>query len=481
MILLPLLLAFSILALNRGPLYYFDTAGYLAQGSQVFGGSPQRQKPVAAPAVITQQIDDKPSKADDTVVASRAIVYGLILGLFGKAGWLSGVVVMNAVLIWAAVWLSVRAVARTLPVRPFVFETTAAALAAGCLGSLPFYIAFLMPDIFAPVLIIAIATLCATFHTLPRSEVLAGLLLAVLAVLVHPSHLLIAALLLPIGLMLSPALAGRRLLTAVVLIGLVIGAGVAERLAFGFLVERVENKHVSYLPFLTARLIDDGPGLRYLENHCPDATLATCALYDVLAQSEDPNRLDAPNILFSPEPGTGSLKLLRADLQNAVSADQFRFATRVLRYDPMGVSGALLRNIGTQLAYFSISMTVPKPDLLASGTDLGAALPGELQAGRLVTQARGWIVPLTYFHGALYGASLIFVVYLLFRRGAVRGPLRSFALIVLAGIIVNAVVCAGISEPAHRYGARVAFLLPLLAALLFLLGPAPQKTGPDRG
>jgi hypothetical protein len=45
------------------------------------------------------------------------------------------------------------------------------------------------------------------------------------------------------------------------------------------------------------------------------------------------------------------------------------------------------------------------------------------------------------------------------------------------GILVNALVCGGISQPATRYGARVIWLLPMLATLLALAAADRHRKG----
>ena len=39
---------------------------------------------------------------------------------------------------------------------------------------------------------------------------------------------------------------------------------------------------------------------------------------------------------------------------------------------------------------------------------------------------------------------------------------------VLLGVLANALVCGGISQPATRYGARVIWLLPLTATIMMI-------------
>ncbi len=79
--------------------------------------------------------------------------------------------------------------------------------------------------------------------------------------------------------------------------GLVL-IGLSERKAFEFASENVAGKDVHYTPHITARLIEDGPGLSFLEENCPRNDLATCALYEALSWSDDPYRLTVSHIHF---------------------------------------------------------------------------------------------------------------------------------------------------------------------------------------
>ena len=48
----------------------------------------------------------------------------------------------------------------------------------------------------------------------------------------------------------------------------------------------------------------------------------------------------------------------------------------------------------------------------------------------------------------------------------VPGPIRLLVLMLLAGLLANALICGAVSQPATRYGARVSWLLPLAAVIL---------------
>lgn len=473
-----MILALAVVLANGRPLLYFDSASYLDQGARAIGLAPEPQvdSPDAPPDAVSRPA---PAAGPDTVAGNRSFIYSLfVAGLFGVAG-LSGVVLANL----AAVTLAALLVARRLaPDGPFpgAMRLAAVGLIAASLGSLPFYVAFVMPDIFAPVLILMIALVFAYAPRMDRTELTAAVLLALFAIVVHPSHLLVALGLTPVALVLSPMGGRRRFGLLLALAALLVTAGVAERLLFRMAVERVLHRQVVDLPFLTARLIDDGPGLAYLQERCPDANYPTCALQAVLARSDDPRRLDAPNILFSQAGDRGSYKLLDPDMQRAVALDQLAFVRDVVARYPGRVALAVGRNILTQLAYSSVEMTVPTDSVAEAIPKLTRRLDAQAATGR-VRDAFGAVrLPLYLFHGAVYLLSALVLAGLAVSRRGNRSQV-SLILIVLAGIVVNAAVCGAVSEPAHRYGARVMFLLPMLAAMLWFTPPrSPQAARPAR-
>ncbi len=81
-----------------------------------------------------------------------------------------------------------------------------------------------------------------------------------------------------------------------------------------------------------------------------------------------------------------------------------------------------------------------------------------------------FIAQLTKFHRIIYGLSALLVVALVALPRCSPRESKLMANMLIIGILVNAFVCGGVSQPADRYGARVAFLLPLgLAFLLIFL------------
>lgn len=467
-------LGLSVYLANGAPLFYFDTASYLNQGAQILDVAgihrvtvPVVAEQVAAPGSVTV------AKSDHLVDGSRSAVYGIVLAVLNRVWSLDLAVILNFGAIGLSVFLTARYMAGPVPPGPSALRLTAMALSAGCLGSLAFYIAFLMPDILTPVLILSVALMFSHGARMGVRDHVMVLVLALFAVLSHPSHLLIAAALVPAALLVSPVLRGRRMRVVLGLLGLLVVLGATERLVFRVAVERLEHKGVFYLPFLTARLISDGPGAEFLERHCPEPGLETCALWSALQLSDDPVRLEAPVILFAEDPAFGSYRLLADDVRQKVSDEQFDFLLTVVREDPWGVLGPLVRNVGVQLIYNHVEMTIPPEGQAAKlGATYGSPVT-ELREGRLVRADRFWLGPLGLAQDLLYGLSLVVIAGLILTPGRIPPENRALAILVILGILANALVCGGVSEPASRYGARVASLLPMLAVLLWF-GARPE-------
>ncbi len=474
-IVVALICALSVYGINGRATFYYDTEGYLEAGKQVLGlfgvdlavaSAPSESKVAPDAGMVTEDtvVPTNGPPADNVTVGSRSAVYGAALALFAWLGHVDIAVGANLALFWLSVWIAARVAIRALGLEGQPAEMAAGLTVAGALGSLPFYVGFLMPDLLAPILILSLALLTAFLKYMRASEIVLALSVAVAAILSHPSHLMIAAMMLPICAFMAPATAGHRRKVAALCAILVVG-GVGERLVFSGAVTTLRHSQVVYLPFLTARLIDDGPGRDYLAVRCPDPSFATCALYEQLERPGDRRyRSDAPVILFSSDENDGSYALLAPDLRAKVAAEQLEFGLRTFLSAPFAVTGALVANTVDQLRLTSIDMTIPTPDMVGSIFSRSTYLSPDHADGRLLKSDREWIVWVSTLHTAVYLGSLLGLLFVL-RRSETPEPLRLFILTVLLGIVVNAFVCGAISEPASRYGARVSFLLPLTLAL----------------
>jgi hypothetical protein len=64
--------------------------------------------------------------------------------------------------------------------------------------------------------------------------------------------------------------------------------------------------------------------------------------------------------------------------------------------------------------------------------------------------------------------SLIFIVVTLIKHwSAISIPQKLFCFVIFSGQLANALICGGLSGPHERYQARLAWLIPLVALLLY--------------
>ena len=122
----------------------------------------------------------------------------------------------------------------------------------------------------------------------------------------------------------------------------------------------------------------------------------------------------------------------------------------------------------------SIRMTVPETGILGLLSRVPRFEAEALSPGRLIGD-RGWIQKLDKLHKIYYVLSFLVLAALFFWPGRLSREQRVLVLMVLAGILVNAFVCGAVSQPAHRYGARVVWLLPFITMAVYLLSrPRPD-------
>ncbi len=491
----------SVVAINGRPLFYFDTIGYIVQGraaldkAGLVAKTPEGAGPageatplpdaaapepgvsaaatgaaaVAATGAATGAEVAPPASATgaQTVDGSRSITYSVIVGLFSAARALDLLVLFHTAVVIAAMWLAARVARRALAPGLDLPPLVGLPIAVAGLGSLPFITGFLMPDIFAPVMILMIAALAVFVRDMRLWEVAFALLLGGLSIVAHLSHLAIAMLLLPAAFVVAFTFRKGRPFVAAALVALIVGAGFAQQAVIRFAASHVANSAVVIRPFITARLIQDGPGLRYLETHCPDNGGPTCLLYAELQKSDDPWRLTASHIIFQTTRQLGSFRFLSEDDQRRVARDQVAFFRRVLTDQPVATTYAFLRNTVVQAGMFDVSMSLPTDSMVRQHVGVDAMLSGPFAQGRLVPDG-AWLGPLTVAQGVLYTLSLGTIIAVLFGFGRVPPQMRAFAVLLVLGVLANAFVCGGISQPAMRYGARVIWLLPLAAVLVLM-------------
>jgi len=456
----------SVWALNgAGPLYYYDTGGYIAQGKAAFGALGIDLSEARAPEIGTQR-GAGPSD-DDLVSGDRSVLYALLLTGSGAALGYSLAALLQILVLGAALAYLLQLLAHRVGTRASR-ATIALPIIVACIGALPFYAALLMPDIYAATLILGAAVLGVAADRMSLSERALVTALITGSLLMHISNLGIAVGLIPvvlIGAMLSKVQTSARRWLAPALMCLAVLIGFGERLAFGTLSEEIEGKTAIYKPFVSVRLIIDGPGFEYLTERCPSQSEPSCALYTLLTQPNAP-AFDMASILFDPHEQATSFRNLPAAMQEAIAQDQMRFVLRVFADRPVEVIGSMIQNALVQLNRFGIRQTLPTPNILGSVLSSGQLAPEPFASARLLG-ARDDLKPIETLHRWAYGLALAALLGGLAFAPAPR-RVKIFVLILLAGIAINAAICGALSQPAPRYGGRVIWLVLIGATVLWL-------------
>lgn len=469
----------SVYLINGRPLFYFDTVGYISQGHTglrqlgIPGESPLaiRMEKIKAEKAAQGTVEPAPDtteiEAENTVDGSRSTVYALTAALLAHAHALEGLMALNIAAVLIAIWLPMRVASRRWGLPVPLSEAVALPVIIACAGSLPFFVAYLMPDTFAPVLLLVIATLTVFGRSMRPWEVILAILVGIFAVVSHLSHLAIALVMVPAAALVSVAMSRQRWWLPVAYVCLIVGAGFTEQSLLRTAAKAVADSDVVIKPYITARLIEDGPGLKYLDRYCPDDHIPTCKLHAALQWSDDPWRITATHIVFETSPRLGSFRLMTPEDQKAVADDQVGFFFDVLMDQPVGVTMALMRNVLLQSGWVSVEMTLPSDTIVAQNADVTGLAFGSFDHGR-ITRDTAWLGPVTLWHQAFYIASLVVVLALVLLPRRVPGEVKALAVMVILGILANALVCGGISQPATRYGARVIWLLPMTATILMI-------------
>lgn len=214
----------------------------------------------------------------------RPVFYSWFLFLlhWRQSLWLA--VAGQALIVSGVLWLVVRAV---LGRRPVAFLAIAALLSATT--SLPWFTSQLMPDVFTAVMVLCVFLLVAAPGSLSGPERAGVAVLLVASILVHQSHVLLAA-----GVM-GPLLLLRAFKQKRPPLNLrIVGLALAPPLLAALVVSTVNlygHGRFALSPFgnvfLLARVLADGPGRAYLDAACPEAGYRLCPYRHLITGDSD--------------------------------------------------------------------------------------------------------------------------------------------------------------------------------------------------
>jgi hypothetical protein len=250
---------------NRYPLLYPDSMTYLEDGRLV------------ARALFLHQLSD--------YYGMRSLIYslGILPFHWNVTPW--PVVALQAFLTAYVIWLVVRSILAKRTVACYLALVALLSLLTG----LSWFVSLIMPDILGSVLYLCIDLLVFARETLTRAERVAVMLIAWFAVASHATHLMLAAglcVLLALLLLLRHRSLHPRLRAVGEVAMIIVLAAAAHMALHGYLYGE-PSLNGGRPPFLMARVIADGPGAWYLQQHCGLVKLAICDYVQDLPNDPD--------------------------------------------------------------------------------------------------------------------------------------------------------------------------------------------------
>lgn len=476
------LLVLAVIAVNGRPSVFTDTDDYYDQGRTVVRdliGTWNSPAPPTDPADIAEAAEKRVDERFAlTSMGARSAYYGVFLYSGVALGSLWLVAAVQALLaLWPA-WRLSRAIAPKA--RPWTFIPVCILVAAGT--SLPLFAGFAMPDVFAGVAILCGVLLLIYRHTLRQREqaLIWGLLS--LSLSFHGSHTMTALCLAAAGagLMLLLKADRRETFVRTSLIMAAVITGFAANALYAQSVKAKWGEELRRPPFLTARVLADGPGRTYLRDACRSGSPY------VLCRFRHQALDDSDKILWSGTAGIGIFNRLSYEDRVALGKEEFRFVFNSVLHDPLGQVTASLQNWWWQLNLIYVEDPLRNPyvflnDHYWGDTNLPLLIPDAAlcKTSRAVCRARLRITPLRTWHTTVFVLAGLFLGWrlvvgeaaqafkrkrLVFEEDAMKATAAVGLLLI--GYVVNAAVCGILSGPFPRYQARVAWLIPLAAALV---------------
>ncbi len=429
---------------NGFPLLFFDSFDYLGNGHNV--------------------LDTLATATRHNSYGYRSHFYSLFLALLHALGLFWIVPVVQGLILSYILLLCFRVVAPGQPAA--VFLVGVAVLALGTSAS--WFVSFMMPDVFAAILILAAFLLGPCRTALDRGAVAMLLVIALFSILVHPSHFALAAGLAVVVLL--TALVERSPRQGLVSFGILSGlVGIAVLLTVGVsaLLYGTPGFYRHSPPFLLARSIGDGPGRAFLRHKCVERRYAVCVVADDLPTTSSEFLWGEHSLLKTASP----------DLVQHVKDEELAVVLSATREYPLWQLRRSFGNFVWQLLTFDLYSFDGQDSYDRSVSQVLRSQHGKYLESRQHARSLP-LRALTWMQEGLVWVGLGLAVRLshrAWRAGLVR--LVELTAVVGLGVIGNAFVTGVLSTVLGRYQSRVVWLV---VAVALLLAAANSRAGPSR-
>jgi hypothetical protein len=385
--------------------------------------------------------------------AQRTPFYGYLIYLLHWRWSLWPVVLAQCLVLAHLLWLTIKIVFPHVGLWGTFCVFTVLAFFSGA----PWVTGMIMPDVFAPILVLSLYLLIFHYEEMPGGERWYLSFLVFLSGVTHQSHLVVGAaavvLAVVVGRVFKPL--GVRPARIARWGGIPLSLSVATVVGFTALSHGVFGLSAHGHVFLAARFLADGSAQRILDQECPRPDWKWCEWRGRFTDDSD-------QILWDPDGPVESLGRIEG-----VSDEARTLVAFTLRRYPGEVLRQSLRNTGKQLLRFDTGHgLVPYLDQAYPTDNLARVFPHLVTsyAESRQNQDRLWLRLIASIHFWVTMGSLTVFGFLVVAH--VRGArIREVRLLgtLLAFLLLNAAVTGSLSAPNNRYQARVMWLVVFVA------------------
>ena len=486
------LLMMSPALTNGTPFFFGDTAHYLGLSRLLGSAEPQSaivplySDPAYLESPQPLEVREKLLERAASYLGARSIFYSLFLG--NAVDYLSvwGAMFLQCVFVAGAVWAFLRVIWGAISLWKFL----ALMLAMSWLTPLGVVSTTLMPDIFAAPLLLYITIAFVAWERLSvRARVWLGAGVAT-ALLMHVTHPPVALLMAACGFVLGwmfgdglrSSLKPAGFVLATIVVSSVLG-GVAGSAANAHL-----GVELARPPFMMSRIIDDGPGRLYLQEHCADSTFEICRFAERILNNPDTASAGEYAVWdVSAEEG-GVYQVEDVATRARLRAQAPAFAVAAAGAYPVQQAIESTKNFARQLVSFSLEGAGTTFWFSHDYWKQRVGWIGNNERQKLAPQwcvdnpseRCGWLQHTNLVPGFYVAVLASLVVFALagFQFWSSHGLALSklgggerALLLALCGIVANALICSVLAGPYDRYANRIIWILPLIASAFVLWSP----------
>ncbi len=404
---------------NGYPLLQWDTGGYLARWYEGY------------------------------LVPSRSTAFGLYLHFGEDSAFWINLGIQALATLWI-LQLTLRVLGMAQPLR-----LLAIALVLVLTTALPWLASMLLTDIFCGLSVLSLFILVVHGDRTTTTEKCLLFGLTAFAAATHSATLGVLLGLCAVGWIARPFLRGRISLAGLTQGSLTIVAGAMLLLSTNFALSGQFAWTPGGYGVAFGRMMQDGIVARYLRDHCPQQQLKLCPYRDQFPATAD-------QFLW------GSSMFNTLGRFQGLNDEMGFIVLRSLAEYPAWQAEAALSGTAQQLVHVATG----EGNNVWLGHTYGIIerfLPTQLKPMRAARQQRGHLdfTAINYVHVPVALGSMLLAV-MLFGHGLVRRPFDDLTLLagtVSFALLGNAVICAVISGPHDRYGARMAWLATLVVLI----------------